>query len=120
MVDFWRLMAAEALRPAAQYMLYPNPWPKPDQVMRRWPAHPVFPTVISLGGRIECRTNWRIYAEEFAQASATLTGTVIGVDTCPPGEPLSPFERKYAASGHLLYRVVVEAAADAGVSPATP
>ncbi len=109
MVDFWRLLAEQGLHPAAQYLLYPNPWPKPGQVMRRWPAHPVFPTVVALGGRIECRTNWRIYAEEFAQAVVTLTGTGASVETIEPAEPLTPFERKYGASGHPLFQVVVAA-----------
>lgn len=109
MVDFWRLMAEQEVHPAVQYMLYPNPWPKPDQVMRRWPAHPVFPAVIALGGRIECRTNWRVYAEEFASASSILTGREITVEPVVPADPLTPFERKYGASGHPLYRVVVPA-----------
>ena len=120
MVDFWLLLAEQGLRPAAQYILYPNPWPKPGQVMRRWPAHPVFPAVIALGGRIECRTNWRVYAEEFAQAVVTLTGTEASVETIEPAEPLTPFERKYSASGHPLYQVVVQAPVVPAPSPAGP
>ena len=111
MVDFWRLLAEQDVRPAAQYLLYPNPWPKPGQVMRRWPAHPVFPTVIALGGHIECRTNWRIYADEFALAVGLLTGTAATVAAFAPEKPLTPFERKYDASGHPLYRVVAQAPA---------
>lgn len=111
MVDLWLLMAERGMRPAAQYLLYPNPWPKPAQVMRRWPAHPVFPTVIALGGRIECRTNWRTYAEEFAHAVAILTGAAVGVERFQPARPLTPFERKYGASGHPLYRVIAAAQA---------
>ncbi len=120
MVDFWRLMAEGDVRPKAQYLLYPNPWPKPGQVMRRWPAHPVFPTVIALGGRIECRTNWRIYAAEFAHAVELLTGTAAAIESFEPDRPLTPFERKYAASGHPLYRVVLEAQIASAASPAAP
>jgi tRNA (guanine-N7-)-methyltransferase len=120
MVDFWRLMAVQELRATAQYLLYPNPWPRPDQVMRRWPAHPVFPTIIAVGGRIECRTNWRVYADEFAQAAATLTGNTAAAQSLETGESLTPFERKYRTSGHPLYQVVVDATATANLSPAAP
>ena len=36
-VDIWLLLARERLRLARHYLLYPNPWPKPAQVMRRCP-----------------------------------------------------------------------------------
>ena len=105
-VDIWRLLAATGVTLAAHYLLYPNPWPKPAQLMRRWPAHPVFPAVVALGGRLECRSNWRVYAEEFALAVGFLSGSTIAVDAFHPECPLTPFERKYHASGHALYRVV--------------
>lgn len=111
MVDFWTLLAREGIAPHAQYLLYPNPWPKPSQVMRRWPAHPIFPTVVALGGHIECRSNWQIYVEEFAQAAKLLTGRVAQVQSFTPDAPLTLFERKYRASGHLLYRASLAAPA---------
>jgi tRNA (guanine-N7-)-methyltransferase len=117
-VDFWRLLAAEGIPLEAHYLLYPNPWPKPDQVMRRWPAHPVFPTLLALGGRIECRSNWRVYAEEFALAAAMLTDTPVTVERFDATQPLTPFERKYQASGHPLYRARLRL--QAGFSPAAP
>src|SRR5512144_1446458 len=43
LVDFWQLAAAAGLRCERQFLLYPNPWPKPDQLKRRWHAHPVLP-----------------------------------------------------------------------------
>ncbi len=49
LVDIWLLMAGRRMRLAGHYLLYPNPWPKPAQVMRRWPAHPVFPTLLGAG-----------------------------------------------------------------------
>ncbi|WP_018411198.1 tRNA (guanine(46)-N(7))-methyltransferase TrmB [Methyloversatilis thermotolerans] len=109
MVDVWQLMHAQGYRPDAQYMLYPNPWPKIGHVARRWPAHPVFPTVLALGGRIECRSNWRIYVEEFALAVRLLTGREASVWSFVPDPVLTPFERKYTASGHTLFRCVVDA-----------
>jgi len=103
LVDFWQLAAAAQLRCECQYLLYPNPWPKPAQVKRRWHAHAIFPAILALGGTIELRTNWRIYAEEFAQALA-LAGIESRCEPFMPQEPLTPFERKYAASGHALWR----------------
>jgi len=105
--DFWRLLAASGIHPARHYLLYPNPWPKPRHVGRRWPGHPAFPALVNLGGRIELRCNWRPYADEF-RVAARLCGTSVGpVVSCNPKWPLSPFERKYRDSGHALYRLVV-------------
>lgn len=112
-VDLWGLLAAAGMRLEAHYLLYPNPWPKPAQVMRRWPGHPAFPALLALGGRLECRSNWRVYVEEFALAVRVLTGRRPVVEAFAPDDPLTPFERKYAASGHDLYRAVVEDASGA-------
>jgi tRNA (guanine-N7-)-methyltransferase len=105
--SFWRLAAAARWRIRRHYLLYPNPWPKPAQLRRRWHAHPVFPVLLGLGGVIELRCNWRVYAEEFALAASVLSGAKVPVTAFRPGEPLSPHEYKYVASGHELYRVVV-------------
>ena len=102
--DFWRLAVAEGWRLSHHYLLYPNPWPKPSQLNKRRHGSPAFPTILALGGRLEMRTNWRIYAEEFA-AALTLAGRNPGMDTLVPVEPVCPFERKYASSGQTLYRV---------------
>ena len=110
MADIWRLLHEGGYRPARQYMLYPNPWPKIGQLARRWPAHPVFPLVLALGGVIECRSNWRVYVEEFALAVKLITGIDARVDEHVPSTPITPFERKYLASGHALYRCGVHVA----------
>lgn len=106
LVDFWLLAAAARWRFAAQYLLYPNPWPKPEHVQRRWGAHPVLPSLLACGGRLELRTNWKIYAEEWSLALA-LAGREAPLevydDAAQPA--LSPFEAKYRASGHVLWRV---------------
>ena len=104
-VDFWRLLQGAGVPLHAHYILYPNPWPKPTQLMRRWPAHPVFPSIVALGGQLECRSNWQVYNDEFAQALTILTGKAHGAEPFDPAIPLTPFERKYAQSGHTLYRV---------------
>jgi tRNA (guanine-N7-)-methyltransferase len=109
MVDIWSLCADAGVPVAAQYLLYPNPWPKPAQLARRWHAHPIFPTVLRLGGRIECRVNWRPYAEEFALAAGLLHGQACAVEEFAAAAPLTLFEHKYAVSGHALYRVVLRA-----------
>jgi tRNA (guanine-N7-)-methyltransferase len=109
LTSFWRLALQARWDLERHYMLYPNPWPKPAQLQRRWHAHPVFPDVLRLGGRLEMRCNWEPYALEFALAVNHLLGVHIKPGT-PPAEPaLSPFERKYRQSGHRLYSVVVSA-----------
>lgn len=113
-VDFWLLLAERRIALTRHYLLYPNPWPKPAQLTRRWHAHAVFPTVLALGGVLECRSNWRVYAEEFALAVRLASGREATLETVTPQDPLTPFERKYRDSGHALYRAAVD------LSPAAP
>lgn len=104
-VDFWRLMHAADIRPSRHYLLYPNPWPKKSQLARRWHGHPIFPTLLSLGGAIECRSNWKIYIEEFAAAASQLNAKPFHCEAFEGEWPaLTPFEEKYRASGHSLWR----------------
>lgn len=104
LVDFWRLLAGADIRLAYHYNLYPNPWPKIGHLGRRWHAHPVFPVWQKLGGMLECRSNWRIYIEEMAWALEQLSGQRVPVESWRPVSPITPFERKYQASGHALWR----------------
>ena len=108
LVDFWRLLAASGIRLARHYILYPNPWPKIGHLARRWHGHAVFPTWLLLGGELECRSNWRIYIEEMAQALALLSGQPVAAGPYLTDDPLTPFEKKYLASGHPLWRCRVD------------
>lgn len=111
-VDLVRRLTARAGQRIAQtWLLYPNPWPKPAHLARRWHAHPVFPTLLALSDTLELRCNWRPYAEEFVEASRWL-GRHAALAALPATEPaLSPFERKYRASGHALWQATVSAVA---------
>ena len=106
--DLLRLMQSNKLRAAKIYLLYPNPSPKPEHLKRRWHAHPIWPTLLSVTDQIELRTNWLIYAEEFAFALRACAWTAslepVVIDTANPA--LSLFEAKYARSGHALWRVL--------------
>ena len=104
LVDFWRLLAESWYRLARHYILYPNPWPKIGHLARRWHGHAVFPTWLALGGELECRSNWRIYVEEMAQALTILGGRPVAAEPYATDDPLTPFEKKYLASGHELWR----------------
>lgn len=109
-VDLWRLAVADGLRLAQHYLLYPNPWPKVGHLQRRWHGHAVFPSLLALGGRLELRSNWRVYVEEFVAAAAIAGLGQTAVETIPLAElaaPLTPFERKYHASGQPLFRCVI-------------
>lgn len=114
-VDIWRLMRQAQIRLSRHYLFYPNPWPKKNHLGRRWHGHPVFPDMVALGGYVECRSNWHIYVEECAVALKQVSGTPVHVEAFLPGmereegnpaAPLymTPFEQKYALSGHILWR----------------
>ena len=108
LADFWRLAHLAEWRLSRHYLLYPNPWPKPAQLQRRWHGHPVFPQLLALGGRLELRTNFELYAVEFARALEIAGVATVEVVSFQSREPVSPFERKYADSGHELYRLIAE------------
>tara|TARA_B100000700_G_scaffold237891_1_gene264235 strand:+ start:42375 stop:43061 length:687 start_codon:yes stop_codon:yes gene_type:complete len=109
LVDFWRLALAAGWQPARHYVLYPNPYPKAAHLKMRWHGHPVFPAILALGGRFELRSNWRLYVEEFALAIEQATGEVVHAEVYRPGgDFLTPFERKYHASGQSLWRLQLD------------
>lgn len=108
LVDYWRLLDDAGLRLAQHYILYPNPWPKIGHLARRWHAHPVFPWIPRLGGRLECRSNWHVYIEEMAVALQLVLGREVPWEAFEARVPLTPFERKYRDSGQTLHRLVVE------------
>ena len=107
LIDYWRLMHLHAIRPARHYLLYPNPWPKIGQLQRRWHGHPVFPTIVALGGYLECRSNWSVYIEEFGAALTQLTSMIVVAEPYYGAGAITPFERKYQESGHSLWRCSV-------------
>ncbi|OGB27593.1 MAG: SAM-dependent methyltransferase [Burkholderiales bacterium RIFCSPLOWO2_02_FULL_57_36] len=120
LIDYWRLMQQAEIHPDRHYVLYPNPWPKKHHIGRRWHGHPVFPAIVALGGHFECRSNWRIYIEECAAALKQLTAIKVETEAYYPEKtevlerdsnilsassfPITPFEGKYLASGHSLWR----------------
>jgi len=104
LVDYWRLLLWAGIRPARHYVLYPNPWPKVGHLARRWHGHPVFPAIVALGGIFECRSNWHIYINECAAALSQLSGKPVETAPFLPDNPITPFEQKYLASGHALWR----------------
>lgn len=108
LVDFWRLLAEQGIKLARHYNLYPNPWPKIGHLARRWQGHAVFPVWQALGGIVEVRSNWRIYIEEMALALGWLSGQPVAVEDYTTDSPMTPFEKKYLASGHGLWRCQVD------------
>jgi len=104
--DFWRLAVAANWQPSHHYLLYPNPWPKAKHLQRRWHGAAIFPYIVKLGGRLELRSNWDIYVKEFAR-SLELAGHKCGVELYESDTAITPFERKYWASGQQSHRLVI-------------
>lgn len=104
LVDFWRICFLEDVKPDKHYLLYPNPWPKKKHFQRRWCGHPILPFILAVGGTMEFRTNWQVYANEMAFAFTT-AGYSADVELLNTERPLTPFERKYQQSAHKLFRV---------------
>ena len=100
--DIWQLLLQEGLVADYHYLLYPNPWPKARYLQRRIHGHASFAWLLQLGGRIELRSNWQVYVEEFGLAMhvAGYRGRVAKI---PEGPDLTLFEQKYRLSGHDLW-----------------
>ena len=120
-MDFWRL-ALDRVKSGEwtipyHAVYYPNPWPKQSEATRRFHMHPIFPTLLALGGVTELRTNWEIYAREFAEAAkivlsecaeAEMTNKQITCESFEPSAPETAFERKYKEARQKLWRVTVK------------
>ena len=117
LLDFWRL-ALEKVNVGEWKILhhalyYPNPWPKESEATRRFHLHPIFPTLLQLSPVTELRTNWDLYAREFAEA-AHVAGEALSLkldvelSAFNPENSETAFERKYQTAGQELYRVVVK------------
>lgn len=109
LATFWRLLLKSGVSPERHYLLYPNPSPKPGHLSRRWHGHPVFPQLLALGGEIEMRCNWEIYAREFTEAVRLATAVKIEVNKFHPDKAISPFEQKYLERGQTLFSVTIPA-----------
>ena len=131
LIDFWRLALNKVTN--KQWVIpyhalyYPNPWPKQSEAGRRFHLHPIFPTLLQLAQETELRTNWEIYAQEFAQAAriikeipghtSTSLSTGAGDDnvvaksvSCEafePEQPITAFERKYKNACQQLWQVII-------------
>jgi tRNA (guanine-N7-)-methyltransferase len=107
LATFWRLLCADGITLERHYLLYPNPWPKPGHLARRWHGHPVFPHMLALGGEMEMRCNWEIYAMEFALAVSLASGADVSPEPFQAARGISPFEQKYLQRGQELFVVNV-------------
>ncbi|ALS97231.1 tRNA (guanine(46)-N(7))-methyltransferase TrmB [Lacimicrobium alkaliphilum] len=105
--DFWRLAHQAGWRLNKHYLLYPNPWPKSVHIKRRWHGGAAFADILKLGGELIVRSNWALYVEEFALALQ-----IAGVEAKPhlyhSEQAMTPFERKYRASGQQSWQLVAD------------
>ncbi|SOE75378.1 tRNA G46 methylase TrmB [Fibrobacter sp. UWT3] len=116
LLDFWRLalgkVKAGMWHIPYHALYYPNPWPKQSEATRRFHLHPIFPTLLQLGDAIELRTNWEIYAREFAEAAhvamrVATPDRTIACEAFEPKQPITAFERKYKEARQQLWRVTI-------------
>ena len=105
--DFWRLATAAKWRLSKHFLLFPNPYPNALHVQRRWHGSPSFIDIVRLGGKLEVRSNWQLYLQEFAIAldcvGVAAQPTRLAIET-----PLTAFERKYHASGQAIWQLTCQ------------
>lgn len=104
----WRLMLDAGWQLARHQIFYPNPWPKSAHLKRRWHGHPVWPSMLALGGELELRSNWRVYLEE-VQVALALSDRQAGIQVVSgEAEPVTDFEEKYHASGQVNWQLTAK------------
>lgn len=104
-IDFWQLAEKECWQFEKHFLLYPNPWPKPQHLKRRWHGHPAFSNLLNISKKIELRTNWKIYADEFLQALSIAKIYDAALQEYKPEQTITAFERKYTLSQHTLWQI---------------
>ena len=118
LLDFWCLalekVDAGEWKILRHALYYPNPWPKESEATRRFHLHPIFPTMLRLSPVTELRTNWEIYAREFAEAAHVLGDALslkfnVELGAFDPENPETAFERKYKEARQQLWRTLVKA-----------
>lgn len=102
--DFWVLCREVGLRVERLYLLYPNPYPKPTQLQRRWHGNPAMADIMAISNSVEVRSNWKTYCEEFALACAQY-GWRSELTRVADSSSVSLFEKKYLESGQACWRV---------------
>lgn len=105
--DFWRLAAQHRWIFKKHTIFYPNPWPKKKHVQRRVHGHPAFPDLLRISKTLILRSNWKLYVQEFSYAYKLATGRECQIQKILPNPIMSPFEKKFLASGHALYEVEI-------------
>ena len=114
--DFWRLLNDSELTVEETYLLYPNPYPKTKMLKQRFQGHASLPSLLNAcGRRLTVRASWRTYLEEFRLAASRAGELGIRPDLVSKGpyelsdlhDPLTLFERKYAAAGVPVYELVL-------------
>lgn len=91
LVDLWILASRDTAWEVVEHtILYPNPYPKRSQLRSRWHGHPVFPLILSLGGRITLRSNWKTYLDEVCLAVLAIASehAVSGTEDIPASHEL--------------------------------
>lgn len=105
--DFYRLVNNAKWPVKRHFILYPNPWPKSKHIQRRWHGSAVFPQIIKIGERIELRSNWHLYLEEFLAASE-IAGRKGQITEITVEQPLTPFEAKFTISRQTCWQLIIE------------
>jgi tRNA (guanine-N7-)-methyltransferase len=103
-IDFWRLIRREQWRVDAHYLLYPNPYPKASQIQKRWYASAPLQDLLLIQGRLQVRSNWRLYLQEFQQA-LNIAGSSATLKEVNDEQAMTPFERKYQNSGQTCWQL---------------
>lgn len=124
-VDFIRQAVWHHWRCAKLWILYPNPYPKPQHIGRRWHGHALLPYLLALADEIELRSNWLLYLQEFAfaaqfvtklqSANTILTAALTRLNPARAADYLTPFEQKYAQSLQHLYQLHLASAHNIGM-----
>ena len=115
--DLWRQLVNAGIRVDRHYLLFPNPYPKAAQLNQRWHGSPLFPYLLEMGGKLEVRTNWQTYVDEFQLALNIAANIPAKVEAYHPSPALSAFEIKYHEDSQPLWRLTADLSSASGLLP---
>lgn len=103
----WRLLLGSDFNIKQHTLFYPNPWPK--TIKRRFHGHPIAKTLFALCDNIVLRSNWQVYAEEFAYVAKAAYKRHASVRPIKITNAISLFEQKYVYAKSPCWEVTVSA-----------
>ena len=108
LLDWIRVFIEEKIFFDHLFIFYPNPYPKSSQINQRLYGSSVFSLILTLAKRMEVRSNWRLFLEEFEKGAGYLGSFNTKIASVKEEKAMTHFEEKYFSVEEKCYRLTLE------------